>query len=109
LISTLDLVGKGFVLLVGPDGLDWVAAARDLKARAQLSVSALRLGDGLTGPVETLMTKTGIDRSGAILVRPDGFIAWRALAARADDPAATLAAALGRALCGDICTRNRAA
>jgi putative polyketide hydroxylase len=69
--STIDLYGKGFVLLAGPDH-DWSTTAK--AAAGQLGV-----------PLETYVLDSaearerhGIMASGALLVRPDGFVAWRA-------------------------------
>jgi hypothetical protein len=43
-ISTLDLYGRGFVLLAGVDGAGWMAAAASL----QVPVAAYRFGVELT-------------------------------------------------------------
>jgi 2-polyprenyl-6-methoxyphenol hydroxylase-like FAD-dependent oxidoreductase len=61
--STLDLFGRGFVLLAGPDGGSWLGAAGIEEYRIDDPAFAVAYG---TGP------------AGAVLVRPDGFIAWRA-------------------------------
>jgi putative polyketide hydroxylase len=34
--------------------------------------------DGLTDPTRGFLSAFGIDPTGTILVRPDGFVAWRA-------------------------------
>jgi len=64
--STLDLFGSKFVLLTGGDGASWAAAAPNLP------VEVHRL-DHAEFP-----EAYGISNSGAVLVRPDGFVAWRA-------------------------------
>jgi len=64
-ISTLDLFGRGFVLLAGPEGGAW----RD-SAPAGAEVLVIE-DDAFPGAY-------GITPSGAVLVRPDGFVAWRA-------------------------------
>jgi 2,4-dichlorophenol 6-monooxygenase len=46
----------------------------------------------------------GIGRDGAVLVRPDRFVAWRSLGA-ATEPASKLAAALRRILGRDVVVR----
>ena len=33
--------------------------------------------DGLAGPTAEFLSSFGIDSTGAVLVRPDGFVAWR--------------------------------
>jgi putative polyketide hydroxylase len=108
-ISTLDLIGRDFVLLAGSNGSDWIAAAHDLAERVRLPVTALRMSEDVVAGAETLMAKTGIDPSGAVLVRPDGFIAWRARSTPTGDSLAKLAAALGHALCRDLSIHDRAA
>jgi putative polyketide hydroxylase len=72
-ISTLDLYGRGFILLTGPDGGAWADAA------AGLDVEVYRFGDRLA-PAEVAKAH-GIEDDGAVLVRPDGFVAWRSTAA----------------------------
>jgi len=85
--STLDLFGREFVVLAARDGESWCAAAR------ALSVDAHRI------EVEGFESAYGTGPAGAVLVRPDGFVAWRATAPHADpqgELAGALEAALGR-------------
>ncbi|MEU9076955.1 FAD-dependent monooxygenase [Kitasatospora sp. NPDC048538] len=71
--STLDLVGPGFTLLTSAPGPDWRRQA-DTAAAAGLPVTLHRLPAGTLGlPAGTL----GLPADGAVLVRPDGHIAWR--------------------------------
>lgn len=73
--STLDLLGNGFVLFTGTVAEPWEHAA-----------AAIHL------PVYTLLGKerlVGIKSGGAVLVRPDGFVAWRC-EAMPDEPGDTL-------------------
>jgi hypothetical protein len=51
-------------------------------------------------PIEPLAFQTtyGVTPDGATLVRPDGYIAWRAVTAPTD-PAPALTTALGRVSC----------
>jgi putative polyketide hydroxylase len=51
----------------------------------------------VTDPTGTLETVFGIGAEGAVLVRPDGFVAWRATAAH-PDAESELAGVLGAAL-----------
>jgi len=78
-ISTLDLFGRDFVLLSGPEGAAWCEAARSIAARSNLNLVAYRVGPA--GDVQDTDNKwqsqAGIQTDGAILVRPDGFVAWR--------------------------------
>ncbi|MYU56186.1 MULTISPECIES: FAD-dependent monooxygenase [Streptomyces] len=89
--STLDLYGETFVLLAGHDGQGWAGTAKDLGAAMGVAVRAYVLGADID--VEDGETAHGIDADGAVLVRPDGFVAWRSPSA-APDPAATLAEVL---------------
>jgi putative polyketide hydroxylase len=77
--STLDLYGEGFTLLGGPDAEDWVAAARSAAPDIGVPLHAWRPGaDGLEDPSGELPERHGIAADGCVLVRPDGFVAWRA-------------------------------
>jgi putative polyketide hydroxylase len=79
-VSTLDLVGTGFTLLTGDGGSGWVAAAASASAALGIPISAYRVGphgdvidaDGQWAAV------TGLESDGAVLVRPDDFVGWRA-------------------------------
>ena len=70
-ISTLDLYGSRFTLLTGPDGAAWAAAAKALPVR----VDVHRFGADLT-PASAAETHA-LTPGEAILIRPDGFVAWR--------------------------------
>jgi len=54
-------------------------------------------GDSLRDPEGNFCTAYGLSPSGAALVRPDGFVAWRARRL-ADDPVRALTDALATAL-----------
>ncbi|MET7481213.1 FAD-dependent monooxygenase [Streptomyces sp. NPDC005648] len=82
-ISTLDLYERSLVLLSDADGAgDWHEAAGRLSVRMSVPVSSYRVG---SGPDAELVAEDGVDwsqrhgveRGGAVLVRPDGFVAWR--------------------------------
>lgn len=78
--STLDLFGRHFVLLTGMDGSVWCDAARRVAERPGLPLDSYRIGDqgDFAAPNADFLTAYGIGSAGAILVRPDGFIGWRA-------------------------------
>jgi 2,4-dichlorophenol 6-monooxygenase len=102
--STLDLVGIGrFLLIAGEDGAAWRDAAQALAERHGLPLDAVRIGhlDGeYRDPRCAWLVRRGIGPRGAVLVRPDRFVAWRSLDAVADPTGAleaTLARVLGRA------------
>lgn len=96
-----DLVAPGrFLLIAGEDGQAWCEAIGQLAAETDLPVDALRIGhlDGdLYDPRCTWLRHRQIGRDGAILVRPDRFIAWRQQTGTSDHRAA-LAAALSQIL-----------
>ncbi len=80
-----DLVAAGrFLLIAGEDGAEWCEAARELAGETGIPLDAVRIGhlDGdLFDPRCTWLRHREITASGAILVRPDRFIAWRKLTA----------------------------
>jgi 2-polyprenyl-6-methoxyphenol hydroxylase-like FAD-dependent oxidoreductase len=88
-ISTLDLFGMGFALLTAGSADEWRDAATGVAGTLPVSVRSVG------GSARAF----GIADGGAVLVRPDGVVAWRtasmpARPANALDEA--LAAALGR-------------
>lgn len=95
-----DLVRPGrFLLIAGEEGGPWVEAASEL-AEAGYPVDALRIGHvegDLFDPRNAWTRNRGIGRSGAVLVRPDRFIAWRSEGEGAD-PKGQLSGALDRVL-----------
>jgi hypothetical protein len=98
-VSTLDLFGRPFVVLAGPEGAGWAGAARTAAAAIsglELDVHAVGAA-GLRDPDGRFAEAYGLAPSGAALVRPDGVVAWRE---RAFGPGAAdrLAAALRSAL-----------
>ena len=96
-LSTIDLTG-GWLLLAGPEGQPWCEAARAAaREYSSLPIEALRIGGELRDPAGNFTAAVGIQDDGALLVRPDGFVAWRA-AKSAPDTVTELRAALGHAL-----------
>jgi hypothetical protein len=79
-ISTLDLPGQGFVLIAGARGIAWKKAAEDWATDHAPVLETVRVApDGdLTDPGGRLEGALGIDADGAVLVRPDGVVGWRA-------------------------------
>ncbi len=78
-ISTLDLLDGRFVLLVGSNGTVWCEAAAAVKVSLGIELMAYRIGpDADLLDLENGWTaKMGVSPEGAVLVRPDGFVAWR--------------------------------
>ncbi len=89
-VSTLDLFGPNFTLLAAPDGGAWAEAAKQLTSP---SIDAYVVGRDVIDPERKFAEAFGLTSSGAALVRPDGFVAWRAMGAAAD-PASILSDAM---------------
>ncbi len=94
--SMLDLYGDRLTLVTGPDGSGWRAAAHELAAH-DLPVVAVQLGRDVADPSGTAARAYALTDGAAVLVRPDGHIAWRA-DAPSSLPLPELAAAVHSAL-----------
>jgi 2-polyprenyl-6-methoxyphenol hydroxylase-like FAD-dependent oxidoreductase len=70
--STFDWTASGFALLMGPGGIEWVEACSEACQRLGLSLTGTRLS-------HDALDKFGIGPTGAVIARPDGFVAWRAI------------------------------
>ena len=96
-----DLVAPGrFLLIAGEDGGAWCEAAEELARATGLPLDAVRIGhlDGdLYDPRCAWLRHRQIENDGAVLVRPDRFIAWRAPTG-VDDPLGELAGAFSQIL-----------
>jgi 2-polyprenyl-6-methoxyphenol hydroxylase-like FAD-dependent oxidoreductase len=78
-ISTLDLFGRRFVLLAASGGTAWCDAARTVAESTGLAVDVHRIGaDGLLDAEGSFENGYGLEPEGAAIVRPDGFVGWRA-------------------------------
>jgi 2-polyprenyl-6-methoxyphenol hydroxylase-like FAD-dependent oxidoreductase len=85
--STLDWFDRDFVLVGGPQADAWAEAARQVSERTGITLQTRRidlapLSDGLN-----------LGLRGAVLVRPDGHVAWR-MPWLPKDPVGALGAAL---------------
>src|SRR5216684_6302011 len=79
--STIDLVtGGAFHLLTGPGGEAWSAVCDEIAHRTGLDIRVTEIGPGCPfgDPYGEWQRIRGISDSGAVLVRPDGHVAWRA-------------------------------
>lgn len=77
-ISTLDLLQRGWVLL--SEDPAWCAGAERAAERRHLPLEVVRTGVDVADAA-TLRELLGIGRAGASLIRPDGYVAWRATGA----------------------------
>ncbi|MGH2916698.1 MAG: FAD-dependent monooxygenase [Solirubrobacteraceae bacterium] len=100
-VSTLDLFGSELVLLAAGDpGGAWRTAGGEASDALGIPL-AIRVGgeQGLADPGGLLGQAYGIEGGGAVLVRPDGFVAWRehnAAAASAEALTSAMRAILAR-------------
>lgn len=78
-ISTLDLLDGRFVLLTGTGGTAWKRAAAAVAEHLGIALAAYRIGADadLLDLENGWQAKMGVSAEGAVLVRPDGFVAWR--------------------------------
>jgi putative polyketide hydroxylase len=97
-LSTLDLIDGWFVLLTGADGGRWRESAARTAASEGIELAAYSVGpDGdLHDPPNAWTRSIGVSSDGAILVRPDGFVAWRSTHLTPSD---RLAQVLSHVLC----------
>jgi putative polyketide hydroxylase len=105
-LSTLDLYERSMVLLSDArSAAGWHSAARRIAQDEGVPLDSYRIGadvmydtlDGEDGAVPDWARTHGTTADGAILVRPDGFVAWRSADA-APDPEATLRKVLSTVL-----------
>jgi 2-polyprenyl-6-methoxyphenol hydroxylase-like FAD-dependent oxidoreductase len=105
-ISTLDLFDRNFTLLAGQEGNAWCESARAAGKRLAIPVDVHRVdADGLRDPDGAFGPAYGIEPSGAVLVRPDGFVAWRAKTGEAAS-AEEISSALSSLLCREGLRRS---
>jgi hypothetical protein len=69
--STIDLFGRRFALVAGAEGEPWSAAADEAAQRVGVALDAHVLAE------PQFASAYGVSPSGAALVRPDGFVAFR--------------------------------
>ena len=78
-ISTIDLYDRTLTLLTGSMGTAWSEAACMVATTRDVPLTVQVLGpEGNLRDVDSNWSETyGIDHDGALLIRPDGFVAWR--------------------------------
>jgi 2,4-dichlorophenol 6-monooxygenase len=89
-----------FALIAGEDGQAWVDAAAKIGEQLRIPLRTARVGFGDVDLIDVRMAwlkQRSISPTGAVLVRPDGYIAFRSIAA-ADDPVTVLSSAFSQIL-----------
>jgi 2-polyprenyl-6-methoxyphenol hydroxylase-like FAD-dependent oxidoreductase len=93
--SSLDLFGGAFVLLAAPEGAAWCRAGEEFAGLTTYCVD-LDLADREGRFIHAY----GLSGTGAVLIRPDGFVGWRAHE-MAPDPRRALSKAMTSLLMSD--------
>jgi putative polyketide hydroxylase len=85
-LPTHDLIGMGFALFAGERGATWRDAAREVSASLGVPLTAYTVGADadLHDPEGRWTAAYGVETDGAVLVRPDGHVAWRRRSAVSD-------------------------
>lgn len=81
-VSTIDLAGHGvFCLLTGIGGEQWKEAAQSVSQDLGVEIRAYGIGWGqdYEDVYRDWEKKREVEEDGAILVRPDRFVCWRAM------------------------------
>ena len=76
-LSTLDLFGPQFTVVAGRDGRSWIEAAAAARARLGVPLVAYASGADFADASGRFEERYGIGDAGAVLVRPDGHVAFR--------------------------------
>jgi 2-polyprenyl-6-methoxyphenol hydroxylase-like FAD-dependent oxidoreductase len=84
-----DLFGPRPVLFASVDGDDWCPAAEQVGHATGIGIDCHRIGPGreLVEVEGSFPERYGITSAGAVLIRPDGFVRWRAREASRDGQA----------------------
>lgn len=83
-LSTLDLFGSALTLLAAPAGGDWLEAAAAVAREREVPIDRYRIGAPGLQDRGAFTAAYGLAADGAVLVRPDGHVAWRSARGPAD-------------------------
>jgi 2-polyprenyl-6-methoxyphenol hydroxylase-like FAD-dependent oxidoreductase len=77
-ISSIDLGGAHFLLMAGAQGEAWTCAAQSVAVSwPPLVTHVIGKDTEISDPDGSWHAAYGIEPGGAVLVRPDGYVAWR--------------------------------
>jgi 2-polyprenyl-6-methoxyphenol hydroxylase-like FAD-dependent oxidoreductase len=76
-LSTLDLFGSAFTLLAASGGSDWCRAAAEVERELEVPIDRYRIGGPGLADLGGFAAAYALGEDGAVLVRPDGHVAWR--------------------------------
>ncbi|MBM3341287.1 MAG: hypothetical protein FJY56_04120 [Betaproteobacteria bacterium] len=95
-VAALDVVDKAFVLLAGNRGASWCDAARKAAETLRVPLTAYTVGAGAElGDADNRWASAyGVQADGAVLLRPDGHVAWRSSGGAPDDATSVIARVL---------------
>ena len=97
-ISSVDLFGPQFVLMAGAKGEAWRRAAQGVAISwPPLVTHVIGKDSEISDPDGNWHSAYGIEPEGAVLVRPDGYVAWRSQTS-VSNPESTLRGVFDRLL-----------
>jgi len=85
-LSTHDLTSNDgrFVLITGPDGQPWITAAAKAAERFGVKIAVAAIGKDYRDAEGQWAEVREIAHDGAVLVRPDNYVAWRSMTSAGD-------------------------
>jgi 2-polyprenyl-6-methoxyphenol hydroxylase-like FAD-dependent oxidoreductase len=101
-VSTLDLFGSRLVIFGGANAQSWIKAVASVLESRQLpgDIDVYQVGSGGFEDPDGTLAATYDLTSNIVLIRPDGFVAWRSKTAAGSPSAIT--GALSQALCKSL-------
>jgi hypothetical protein len=86
-LSTLDLFGPAFTLLTASAGAAWRTLAAGVSTELRIPIDGYTIGGTGLQDGRRFARAYGLEDDGAVLVRPDGHVAWRRAHGPATGPA----------------------
>ena len=94
-LSTLDFPGRRFVMFCAVEGSAWKDAAAAMSAP---EIAGVIIGGDIQDEDGRFLEVYGLEKDGAVLVRPDGHVGWRSRSG-VSNPSVALASAIDAILC----------